>query len=659
MKRWLTLCAALFCAVIYALPATGELSQDKALDIATHTAGSIRIDTSNYGFARDLMYPAHSGVRLLYQSAGWISAKKQRRDAVGRKLYWLTYPPTADAHAVVAENEPGWEPSLHPVIDTLTSVGFDGDRDLYELLPAYNPLAYGNPLYPQYNASDNVLTSILGSPAPRPWAWPDPEGTYCFSEPQTGAFATPGFETHSAYFYDFCPLGTAGERDLGASRSTNNHVPLGLAIHQESYTWNLQNHDRMVIFRTSITNTSSTQDTLFDLAVADFVDADIGPLSYGGAAAADDLSGYVKGAGYDFAYSLDADGDGGSSPHYLASKIMLPDTAVNRHCWYWKVGDGPNDHNPLSFNFAPHQTANEKYWLVTGRNPDQTKYAPLRPEQPDIWEYQQPSPNDTRFLNALYGNLPTPANPDPAGRLHLAPGATLAYYSILFTGNSIIDLKARSQAIEAFINAGLDIGSVQGLTCIPYLYGIGFPGNGIFHLRWHSYTDPDHFLVLSKPYDAPASEWAAITVPGNSRGYLLGGLNAETWYQLKVASVYNPGPSEVYLESDTQLANLSFPSQIEDDTPALPGRLTNYPNPFNPSTSIAFETSGPGRVSLRIYDIKGRLVRTLLDSELSAGEHITTWDGNDGQGRSCGSGVYFLRLDNDTGSRLRKMLLLK
>ena len=659
MKRWLAICAALFCAALAALPVTGELPQDKMLHTATHTAGSIRIDTSNYGFAKDLFYPANSGIRLLYQSAGWISAKRQRRDAAGRRLFWLTYPPTADSHAVVAEDTPDWNPSLHPVIDTLTSVGFDGDLDLYELLPAYNPLATGNPLYSQYNASDIVLTSILGVPAPRPWVWPDPLGNYCFSQPQAGTFPTPGFETHSAYFYDFCPFHTTGQRDLGASRSMSNHLPLGLAVHQESYAWNLQNFDRMIVFKTTVTNTSSTQDTLFDLAVADFVDADVGPISYGGTAASDDVSGYVKGAGYEFAYSLDADGDGGISPHYLASKIILPDTAVGRHCWYWKVGDGPNDFDPLGFNIAPHLTANEKYWLMTGRNPDQTKYAPLRPEQPDIWEYQQPSPNDTRFLNTLYGNLPTPADPDPDGRLHLAPNAQLSYYSVLFTGSSVAELKARSQAIEAFIDGGLDIGNLQGLSCLPYLYPIGFPGNGLFNLRWHSYTDPDHFLVLYKPYDAPASQWTPVSMPGSSRGYLLSGLDVNTWYQLKVASVYNPGPSEVYLESDTQLANLSFPSQNGDETPALSGKLTNYPNPFNPSTSIRFETAQPGPVKLAVYDSRGRKVKALLDSELPAGEHTLWWDARDDQGRLCASGVYLLRLESGSAALHRKALLLK
>lgn len=659
MKRLFMFCWVLLSLAVAVSGLATEPPEAKALSIATHTAGSIRIDTSNFGFAKDLVYPANSGVRLLYQSAGWISAKKQRRDEAGRRLFWLSYPPTADAHAIVAENTPDWNPSLHPVIDTLTSVGFDGDADLYELLPAYNPLAYCNPLYSQYNASDIVLSSILGVPAPRPWAWPDPEGTYCFSAPQTGAFATPGFETHSAYFYDFCPFNTTGQRDLGASRSMNDHVPLGLAVHQESYTWNLQNFDRMVVFKTSITNTSSTQDTLLDLAIADYVDADIGPVSWGGATASDDLSGYVKGLGYEFAYSRDADSDGGASPHYLASKIILPDTAVNRHCWYWKVGDGPNDHNPLSFNFAPHQTANEKYWLVTGRNPDQTKYAPLRPEQPDIWEYLQPSPNDTRFLNALYGSLPTPADPDPAGRLHLAPGAQLTYYSVLFTGNSIADLKARSQAIEAFIDGGLDIGNVQGLTCIPYLYPIAFPGNGQFHLRWHSYTDPDHFLVLSKPYDAPASQWTPVSVPGSSRGYFLGGLDLNTWYQLKVASVYNPGPSEVYLESDTQLANLNFPSQNGDAPPPLTGELTNFPNPFNPSTVIRFETQQSGRAQLCVYDSRGRKLKELLNADLSAGDHSVSWDATDGQGRPCASGVYLLKLACGKQVQNRKVLLLK
>jgi hypothetical protein len=658
MRSFLILLMALFCISLAALPLTDAVPEDKALSARTHTAGSIQLDTTNYGFCKDLFYPANSDIKMIYKSGIWVSGKRQRRDELGRRLFWLAHNPSADSAGTVAEFDSLWMPWMNPVIDTLTTVGFDGDKDLYEFLPAYNPLSWENPIYNQYNLNDKVLKSILGTPSPRPFQYPDQQNNYCFSIPQGGTFDTPGFETHSAYYYDFCPFETEGDRDLGISRGTNEHYPLGLAIHQESYAWNLQNHERMIVFKYQIQNTSSV-DSLYDVAIAGYVDADVGPSALGGSIATDDKSGYVKGPGYEFAYSYDADLDGGLSTNYIAHKIILLSYSANRHCWYWKVGDGPDDFYPYSFNYSPRRTANEKYWLMTGRNPNETKFAPLRPEQDDIMEYEQPTPNDTRFLDTLYGNLPTDSDPEPDGRLNLEPGEQISFYRVLFTGDNLDDLKARSQMINAFINGGLDLGDVQNLTCIPYLKEIAYPGNGVFHLQWFSYSDPQYFLVMHKPYDSPASQWVHIQLPGTNREYDLAGLDSDTWYQLKVASIYNPGPDEVYLESETYLANLSYPAGSDDIIQPVLEKLRNYPNPFNPGTTIDFELKKSCRVELSLYDVRGRMVRSLYNSVLPIGVHSLFWDGTNRQGTSCSSGIYFLRLSTGSETIIRKMLLLK
>ncbi|MDH4038139.1 MAG: T9SS type A sorting domain-containing protein [Candidatus Krumholzibacteria bacterium] len=85
----------------------------------------------------------------------------------------------------------------------------------------------------------------------------------------------------------------------------------------------------------------------------------------------------------------------------------------------------------------------------------------------------------------------------------------------------------------------------------------------------------------------------------------------------------------------------------------------NQPNPFNPSTSIRFAVPVASRVSLRVYDVAGRLVRTLADQDYAAGEHGVTWDGRDGRGEAVSAGVYFYRLAALDETRTRKMILLK
>jgi hypothetical protein len=82
----------------------------------------------------------------------------------------------------------------------------------------------------------------------------------------------------------------------------------------------------------------------------------------------------------------------------------------------------------------------------------------------------------------------------------------------------------------------------------------------------------------------------------------------------------------------------------------------NYPNPFNPATAIKFDLAKTTRVSLKIYNILGELVATLIDGELKAqGTHTTTFEA-----RSLTSGVYFYKLVTEAGVvETRKMLLVQ
>lgn len=82
--------------------------------------------------------------------------------------------------------------------------------------------------------------------------------------------------------------------------------------------------------------------------------------------------------------------------------------------------------------------------------------------------------------------------------------------------------------------------------------------------------------------------------------------------------------------------------------PGVPAELRLYPckpNPFNPSTMTRFDLPEAGPVHLGIYDVRGRLVRTLVEGSLPAGSHQATWDGRESAGRAVSSGIYFARLE--------------
>ena len=86
----------------------------------------------------------------------------------------------------------------------------------------------------------------------------------------------------------------------------------------------------------------------------------------------------------------------------------------------------------------------------------------------------------------------------------------------------------------------------------------------------------------------------------------------------------------------------------------------NAPNPFNPTTEISFVVpDGGANVALRVYDITGRLVRTLVEGNEPAGTRTVTWSGENDRGQPVPSGTYFYHLTGPSFSEKKKMVLLK
>lgn len=89
-------------------------------------------------------------------------------------------------------------------------------------------------------------------------------------------------------------------------------------------------------------------------------------------------------------------------------------------------------------------------------------------------------------------------------------------------------------------------------------------------------------------------------------------------------------------------------------------QLSNYPNPFNPSTTISFMLCENSEVTINVYNIKGRKIRKLADSEFSTGTHSIVWNGDDNSGEIVSSGIYYYQLRvNGKVMAVKKCLLLK
>ena len=152
------------------------------------------------------------------------------------------------------------------------------------------------------------------------------------------------------------------------------------------------------------------------------------------------------------------------------------------------------------------------------------------------------------------------------------------------------------------------------------------PENGNFHLSWTNYPLPDS--TMSPCIDS--------------------------------------GDPNSPLDPDGTIADMGafyFDQNVGIEDPVLPGAkysLSNYPNPFNPSTTIEFSIRSDSKIELSIYNIKGQKIKTLINNEIEQGNHSIVWNGNNEFGKKIGSGIYYYKLNvNGKTEAIKKCLLLK
>ncbi|MCD4818808.1 MAG: T9SS type A sorting domain-containing protein [Candidatus Cloacimonetes bacterium] len=103
-------------------------------------------------------------------------------------------------------------------------------------------------------------------------------------------------------------------------------------------------------------------------------------------------------------------------------------------------------------------------------------------------------------------------------------------------------------------------------------------------------------------------------------------------------------------------------TETEEEIPEFPNIYSlspNYPNPFNPETTIDFSLKETDNVSLKVYNIKGQLVKTLVNEKKETGNHSIVWNGKDNNDRKVSSGVYFYQINADEFTDVKKMMMIK
>lgn len=164
----------------------------------------------------------------------------------------------------------------------------------------------------------------------------------------------------------------------------------------------------------------------------------------------------------------------------------------------------------------------------------------------------------------------------------------------------------------------------------------GAGGEDGFHV-WRQEAGLDRVRLTTTPLPVLTSrEFFDATAPAAAADYWLQEVTAdglENWY----------GPA--------RLPAIRIPTALV--------LAQNHPNPFNPRTSFSFSLPQPTRATLGLYDQRGRLVRTLMNAVLPAGEHAVDWDGRDARGAAVASGTYIARLVTEQGTRTSKVTLAR
>jgi len=157
--------------------------------------------------------------------------------------------------------------------------------------------------------------------------------------------------------------------------------------------------------------------------------------------------------------------------------------------------------------------------------------------------------------------------------------------------------------------------------------------------------------IFGTPYDTVMvghnGNYTYIPVPG-------------TWMNIcgPMDYIYSNFRIEPRSDADIDLVNVTG---VEPVTPAAPvfALEQNFPNPFNPITTVMFSLPTKGEVDLGVYDVSGRLVKTLYSGVLDQGKHKATWDGSNNAGHAVSSGVYFCKLITKDRVAETKMVILK
>ena len=182
-----------------------------------------------------------------------------------------------------------------------------------------------------------------------------------------------------------------------------------------------------------------------------------------------------------------------------------------------------------------------------------------------------------------------------------------------------------------------------------------------FRVRWTG-TDVGaairDFTIFVSEESGPYTAWIINT--SDTSAVFTGQPNKTyAFYSVARDNVGNVEDTPNEPDAKTKAGQVTSVSGPDDNLPKTFSLSQNYPNPFNPSTNIRIEVPKASHLTIKIYDILGRAVRTLVDRQFEAGRYVEVWDGRDNKGLPVGSGIYFMRMQADRFVRVKKLMLIR
>ena len=198
-------------------------------------------------------------------------------------------------------------------------------------------------------------------------------------------------------------------------------------------------------------------------------------------------------------------------------------------------------------------------------------------------------------------------------------------------------------------------GTVPQIPPAPENVAIEYFDNSILELSWDilPINDLNHFNIYFALDDY---NFELIDETAGTQYFYEYEYFPNSFYRFYITTVNQMG-----MESDpSETVEYESVNADEDIIPLITELHGNYPNPFNPTTTISFSVAqNSDFVNLEIYNIKGQKVKQLINEILPAGRHVKAWNGKDEKGKQAASGIYFYKMKSGDFQQSRKMLLLK